>query len=424
MKIAFYCNFNKNMENEIDSLEEGNIGIGGTQYLYLLIVSNLQKKNTNRENNYVLLTNCEINVKKDIITYKNVGNINEAYMWCEKNEYEYIIIRANEIASINANNLKSGKTKIILWAHNYVDKKVEELLYKNENVVKLVCVSKQQYINLKNSIAYSKMTYINNCIGSYIDSVELQYKKNNNIIYYIGAVEPNKGIHELIKIFSSVNKKNPNTKLVIIGGIGKLRAKEIKLGKMQITYKEYEKKIMRLINKKKLNQQVEFKGVLEAKKIRNIIKDNGGIGIISVSKPLMGETFCMTALELESYGIPVIARKRCDGLSTSIYNGYSGFVEKNDRKIINAVNLLIKNEKIYRKMSYNAIKYAKEFSVTNIINKWFKLFEDLQAVPAEYKETLFIKFEKKINKSLITPRELVVRIQSKILNMKYKGWMK
>lgn len=424
MKVAFYCDFNKNMTNKIEDLEEGNIGIGGTQYLYLLIVSNLQKKNIDKENTYVLLTNCEINVKKDIVTYKNVESINEAYTWCENNKYEYLVIRANKITSVNENNLKNGKTKIILWAHNYVDKSVEKILYENENIVKLICVSKQQYINLRSSIAYSKMTYINNCIGSYIDSARIQYKKNNNIIYYIGAVEPNKGIHELIKIFSSINKKNPNTRLMIIGGIGKLRAKEIELGKMQITYKEYEKKIIALINKRGLNARIEFKGVLDAKQIRNIIKDNGGIGVVSVSRPLMGETFCMTALELESYGIPVIARKRCDGLSTSICNEYSGFLEKKDSGIIKDVDLLIKNEHIYREMSCNAIKYAKTFSVTSTIEKWCKLFENLQAVPTEYKESLFVKFEKMINKSVITPREFFVRIQTKVLNMRYKGWMK
>ena len=132
----------------------------------------------------------------------------------------------------------------------------------------------------------------------------------------------------------------------------------------------------------------------------------------------------MTALELESYGIPVIARKRCDGLSTSICNEYSGFLEKKDSGIIKDVDLLIKNEHIYREMSCNAIKYAKTFSVTSTIEKWCKLFENLQAVPTEYKESLFVKFEKMINKSVITPREFFVRIQTKVLNMRYKGWMK
>ena len=45
MKVAINWDFNKKMTNKIEDLEEGNIGIGGTQYLYLLIVSNLQKKN-------------------------------------------------------------------------------------------------------------------------------------------------------------------------------------------------------------------------------------------------------------------------------------------------------------------------------------------------------------------------------------------
>ena len=43
MKFAFYCNYNKEFNERIETLEEGNIGIGGTQYLFMLVVSNYKK---------------------------------------------------------------------------------------------------------------------------------------------------------------------------------------------------------------------------------------------------------------------------------------------------------------------------------------------------------------------------------------------
>ena len=178
-----------------------------------------------------------MNASSNIIEYKQVKDIREAHKWCEENEYDYLIIRANDINSFQREEIKKSKVKFILWAHNYIGKQTEKITFLEKNIVKLICVSKQQYINMRTSIAYKKMTYINNCIGSYVDNKKKDKAiRNMNRIYYIGAIEPEKGVHNVINIFSKVYKKNSNVKLILIGGLGNLRAKNIPLGKLKLSY--------------------------------------------------------------------------------------------------------------------------------------------------------------------------------------------
>ena len=423
MKFAFYCNYNKEFNERIETLEEGNIGIGGTQYLFMLVVSNLQKKYGSSTNKYILLTNQKLNVSYNVLEYEQVKDIKEAYKWCEENEYDYLIIRANDIISFQREEIKKSKVKFILWAHNYIGKRTEKITFLEKNIVKLICVSKQQYINMKTSIAYKKMTYINSCIGSYVDNKkEDKPIKNTNKIYYIGAIEPEKGVHNVIEIFSKIYKKKNNVKLILIGGLGSLRAKNITLGKLQLSYPKYEEKLLELIEKNNIKDKVEFLGVLDNREIKEIISKNPGIGLLSVSRPLMGETFCMTALELESYGMPVVARDRKDGLRTSIKNQKTGFLEKTDKKIAKRIIEIINDNKRYEDMSHNAIEYAKQFSITNIVDRWNKILLEINEVDEEFKENIIYKLKTKLKFNFNTFREMLLRIQSKILFEKYKKW--
>lgn len=425
MKVAFFCNYNKKSPEKIQNLEEGNIGLGGTQYLFMLVVSNLQKQFNNEKENYILLTNQQINIDSNILQYSQVKDIKEAYKWCNNNYYDYLVIRENDINLFSEKEIRESKTSFILWAHNYIGKNTENLLYRQKKIAKLICVSRQQYINMRNSLAYKKMTYINNCLGRYIDDKNLdETLKKGNHIYYIGAIEPSKGVHNVIKIFKSVNKKNKNSKLVIIGGMGNLRAKDTKTGTMQLTYPNYENKLLNMIKSNKLEKKVEFTGILNSNEIKEKVKENPGIGLVSISRPFIGETFCMTALELESYGIPVVSRRRYDGLETSVKRFTTGFLEITDRKLVKRILEIEQDNDLYIQMARNSIEHAKNFSITKIVYEWQKLFFNIDIQPEEYKETAIYKIKNNIKINFITTRELVVRLQTKILLKIYRKWMR
>lgn len=422
MKVAFFCDFNKNFNKKIENLEEGNIGIGGTQYLFMLIVSNLQKKYNSNKDEFMLLTNVELNINHEEIIYHKVEDIIEAYKWCEDNEFKYLVIRENEILKFSEKYLKNNKVSFVLWAHNYIGKDTENILYRENNVIKLICVSEQQYMNMKDSIAFKKMTYINNCIGKYVDNLQPERRKREDVIYYVGAIEPAKGVHNVIKIFSKICSKRKDLKLVIIGGLANLRQKN-DLDHGKITYSKYEQKIAKVINKKKIGKNVEFLGVLDNKKIREIVEQKPGIALISVSKPLMGETFCMIALEMESYGIPVIARKRNDGLETSISNKKTGYLERTDNKIKKRIMELLEYDNKYYEMSKNGMEYAKNFSVSKTIDIWYNKLDNIGETEKYFKESLIYKIKRKIGYNFMTIKEIILRIQTKFLMKIYRRWM-
>ena len=63
MRIAFYCEFNYNSKIDLNEIEMGNIGLGGAQYLFLLVANNLAKKD--RKNKYYMISNKKLNIKNN-----------------------------------------------------------------------------------------------------------------------------------------------------------------------------------------------------------------------------------------------------------------------------------------------------------------------------------------------------------------------
>lgn len=412
MKFAFYCDYSKEFKNKIETLENGNVGIGGTQYLFMLVVSNLQKKYNSPINKYLLLSNKKININSNVLQYKQVKNLKFAHKWCEENKYNYLIIRANSISEFSKEDIRNSKVKFILWAHNYIDKIVEKILYLEKNVVKLICVSQQQYINMQTSIAYKKMDYINNCIGSY--TIKENAKQTENLIY-MGVPAPSKGLHNAIKIFRLVKRKVPKAKLIVIGSL-KVRNDTIKLGKLNITYKCYEDYIIKLINKYNLKEDIVFLGNLDFVEVKKVIEKYGGVGMVNPSYCWKDETFCLSAIEFESFGIPVVSRRRNDGLNTSIKQNETGFLELTDRKIAKRVGELFTDKQLYYDCSKRAKDYSEKFKSDKIVDIWYEKLNEIEKI-----SNINEKKQKKFLKRIVL---FLKKCQNKILTKKYVKWMR
>ena len=198
-----------------------------------------------------------------------------------------------------------------------------------------------------------------------------------------------------------------------------------KLGDKKITYRRYENKIFKFIQKKKISNNVHFLGILNALQVRNIIKKQGGVGLVNLSYSVIGETFCMSALEMESYGIPIISRQKNDGLNTTIKDGQTGFLCKNNKKIISNIKYIFSSEKLYNKFSYNCQKYVGNFSISKTIDEWFSLLKNYN-ITSESKHNLklLVKIKKKINCNFYTLKEIWLRFKGKVITEYYKSFMR
>ena len=89
------------------------------------------------------------------------------------------------------------------------------------------------------------------------------------------------------------------------------------------------------------------------------------------------EGFGMVVTEAMECGLPVVSFKT-DGPLEIIRDGKTGYLVDNFNleQFADAVEQLMKNEKLRKEMSENASVRAKDFSVEKVGEEWEKLFKD------------------------------------------------
>ena len=370
--IAFYINLEKIKKKIINiNLENGNPGIGGTQYIFLLTIKYINRLC----NNYSakLLTNISIPQFDEEIPIEYIDDERFVFKHCENSNIDFIVINANIIGKFEK-MIADTKVSVVGWAHNTLSYRNQKIVSKNDNIKKVVCVSKKQYENMKDSICFNKCTYINNIITQnfYDKALMSDYSKNN--VIYIGSIMPQKGLHNLLNIWKYVEKINKEAELYVFGGAS-IWNNDVELGTLKIADKYYDKVLVKKMNHIKNKEKIHFMGAQGFDTIQKYLI-NAKVGIVNPSKYRRDETFCMSALELGTYGIPIISRERDDGLNTTIINNKNGFLEKKDKKIAERICLLIENKNKLSEMGIEARQYASNFIVDKEILKWDKLLSE------------------------------------------------
>jgi hypothetical protein len=90
-----------------------------------------------------------------------------------------------------------------------------------------------------------------------------------------------------------------------------------------------------------------------------------------------GETFCITALEFELLGVPVVT-KNVGGPRNVVDNGETGILYERERDLPAAVIRLLKDEPLRQRMGQEGIRYGREhFDIAVIIRKWEQLLSEV-----------------------------------------------
>jgi len=166
-------------------------------------------------------------------------------------------------------------------------------------------------------------------------------------LIFVGRLAEEKNPYIPILTVKKLKEKGYNVNLNLVGD-GKLKAK-----------------MEELIQKSGLNENVKMFGwIKDRRKLFEILK--GSDILVFTSKP--GEGLGLVILEAMSQGLPVIATK-CGGPEEVIEDGINGYLVNysTDEDIVNQfvdkIEVLIKNTKIYEKISKNNIEKTKEWTM-------------------------------------------------------------
>lgn len=365
MKIGFFLRDNGLTGIDMRNPENGNPGIGGTEYCFAMVMKELisECKDINVEcyhyNNNILPVDCKDYIVKDSM---------EVITLAELHKLDCLVVSTQQSEEFYS-KLEERNIPTVLWAHCFILNNELKCVTKNASIKKVVFVGKEQYDTYVDHDIINKSTYIYNMF--YYNDRYNRIENYENNVTYIGSLTKEKGFHILASVWRNVIRKVPDTKLNVIGS-GKLYNRNNKVGPYQIADEEYEKKFMKYLVDEdgKIIPSVNFLGIMGQEKVDII--NNTSVGVINPSA--ISETFGISAVEMEACGVPIVTKGKY-GLLDTVKRKKTGelFLTKYgfSRKLIK----LLKNNELNAEYGTNAQKFVIEtFAPEIIVQRWHDLF--------------------------------------------------
>ena len=350
---------------KFDHFLDYNPGIGGTEYLYFCLTLLLSKKANTKV--VVFSPVFLINLPKNIIQIR-CPSARKALVIFD-NEFGGIFIFTPK-TNIDLAFGPLSRTQIILWEHLQLDKTILKLCEKRKEVVANVVLSNAQANWMWKTKLRKKTVIINNFVSSH--TVTRNYQSTTHIVFYIGAIYPNKHLDFLTKAWPRVIKKIPDAHLFVIGS-SKVYSENAIVGALGISTPEYEAAIIEPLVRSKTIDSVSFLGKMDNLKMYNQLSDCS-VGVVN---PVgSGETFCISALNFGVMGIPVVGANY-GGLKTTIPKN-CGYRINTNEQLSNKIIELLKNKEKNIYFGNHFKNVVTEFFTVEIFEKrWIELIDNI-----------------------------------------------
>lgn len=420
MKIAFYIPNEKFKNVDCRDVEYGNPGIGGTWHIFLIVASQLARRDNGLDVTvYVQTLNDNLPTGPN---YQVASDPLEAIRLADKASFDYAIINScmvnwEEVIQIQY----KSKIKLIPWCHNFINKQSEylDLFADTDRIARVVNVSREQMDLYLDHPAYDKMDYIFNCVpypeGISDKITSLPFECRDNIVTYVGSLVPQKCFHVLAMIWPDVVKQVPDAQLYVIGS-GKVYDENARLGKYNIAEESYEKKFMSYLTDRSgdVLPNVHFMGNMGLEKNEILAKTKVG-----VPNPTgLTETFCISAVEMQQMGCAVTAMAAPGYFDTFI----NGKIVGNKKQLTKSiVDLLLAKGAV---ISYNNTidRITKLFSVENVIKDWEKLFSNNCELPIHSNNVSNMHYHLKWIKIALGKIKKKIPVARNLKNIEYFIW--
>lgn len=179
---------------------------------------------------------------------------------------------------------------------------------------------------------------------------------DEKIVFFVGRLVPEKGLHILLDAASKVIYHYPKVKFVIAGkgpSADYLRAKATILG---------------------LEERCYFTGYINDK-VRNSLYRSSDVAVF----PSIYEPFGIVALEAMAAGVSIVVSDT-GGLSEIVNHGIDGLkaIQGNADSLANSILTLLKDKKLAKYLAKNAsVKVKNEFSWHTIAEKTLSVYEEV-----------------------------------------------
>jgi glycosyltransferase involved in cell wall biosynthesis len=371
--IGFYLDISQYVTDiDLSNPMSGNPGIGGTQYEIILLAHTLANTFSNLK--VVIFSNnrCQLHNKniKLILTksYDDLILFSNNYM------VDYLVLTNMDINENVCELLDAYNVKAISWTHVYIDYRQANLIYNTKNILRNIFVSNQQYDYYFDHPIINKSIVIFNGIPIFNQMYNKQDSRTKNIITYMSGLYYSKYFHIFAKYWNRIHKKIPSSILNVIGS-GNLYNHTAPLGPLGVASSDYEHYFSSFLRDSNGNipNNIIFHGNLGNEKKHIFSKTKVG----AVNPTGITETFCISVVEMASYGIPVVT-KNAWAYPDVIIHGKTGLLSNSERGISRNIVKILSNDKLRENLSEGAFEFVKfNFNIELISTHWFNLLINL-----------------------------------------------
>ena len=344
------------------SLLSGNPGIGGTEYEFLLVSSELARRYPD-EFSIRLFTIAQF-VPPPAVRLSVIDDCPESlFEAAESSGCDLLVLDAK--LERNWFSCPFGSFLFVAWGHLFSNHKKLSRLASNPKVVRYVCVGREQLELLLDHDIYRKGTYIYNACpfdASEFPPNPLPVPERRHSVAFVGSLSESKGFHYVSRIWKKVLLRVPDAELHVLGA-GSLYAKGSKLGSRGIAEERYEERILPplLCEDGRIHPSVHFHGVLHGPAKWQILC-SCKVGVIN---PNTDETFGLSAVDLQLAGTWLVARASPGVMDTA---GHARFTYRNRNaladRIVDALMATAASD------SPQPSEIEKRFGMDAVANRW------------------------------------------------------
>lgn len=363
---------------DLTDLSGGNPGLGGTEYLFVLLLFYLASYENDIDVTVYHFNNNKLPTKKAVL----ISSEEEAFSKAAS-EGNNIFVMKNLQDKAVYDLFAKYQLKYIMWCHNYLTLDEMKFFDKSKSVSRVIAVGRQMYDYYVDHNVIQKMDYVFNLFEP---AKKNRIRKNNysNNVTYVGSLIYQKSFHVLAGAWKKIAAEVPDARLNVIG-TGKLYDRNNRLGRLGVAEESYEEMFLKDLTNDSGNllDSVTFHGLMGDEKFD--VYEDTAVGVVN---PLAStETFCLCAIEMEASGIPVVSRRK-NGLLDTIKDGQTGLLYSDASQLADYVIKLLKDRKLNDELSKEAIKFAKEaFLPEKVMPEWIRVFKEVDGNrKAKYKK--------------------------------------
>ena len=370
IKVGFYCQNQGYPNVDIRFPEQGNPGMGGAQFSEIATVYYLNQF-FSEQLQVVLFAQITDFLPSSLEIYP-VDNLVDAAEQSKRKQCDILVFSLLVFSAHPdiCDRLEKLNIKAIIRSDDWFNIEERNLIANCSQIKCNVCFSQEQLDHYRDHQIFEKSTRIFHLLYAENYAPKNNILKQGNTVVFLGNLIPIKGFHILARVWPLILRKKPDAKLVVIGS-GKLYDRNQKLGKWGIAEENYEKNYIRPFlsdENGEILDSVHFAGLVKDK---NDILRNADVGVVNPSG--LSEVFCISAIEIEACGTPVVSYPR-GGLLDTVVNKKTGLYAKNDRDLVKSILYLLENPNVAHQYGQNGIKFVREtFNPKLISEQWLHL---------------------------------------------------